>query len=88
MEYSRKFASIRHVYNDSREKEIEGLNGKIKKLNETYGIKIRNAKKSKKNYKKRDLNLLLISRSFSIINGPDKLKTEKEIKIEELEKKI
>ena len=84
---------FRYVYNDSRvkkykEKEIKALNGKIKKLNETYGIKIRNAKKSKKNLKKRDLNLLSISRAFSIINGPDKLKTEKEIKIEELEKKI
>ena len=43
--------------------------------------------KRKKNFKKRDLNLLSISRAFSIINGPDKSKTEKEIKIEELEKK-
>jgi len=64
-----------------KEKEIKALNGKIKKLNETYGIKIRNAKKSKKNFKKRDLNLLLISRDFSIINGPDELKAEKDTKI-------
>ena len=35
-----------------KEKEIKALNGKIKKLNETYGIKIRNTKKSKKNFKK------------------------------------
>ena len=34
------------------------------------------------------MNLLSISRAFSIINGQDKLKTEKEIKVEELEKKI
>ena len=84
---------FRYVYNDSRvkkykEKEIKALNGKIKKLNKTYGIKIRSAKKIKKKFKKRDLNLLSISRAFSIINGPDKLKTEKETKIEELVKKI
>ena len=34
------------------------------------------------------MNLLSISRAFTIINGPDKLKIEKEIKVEELEKKI
>ena len=42
----------------------------------------------KKKFKKRDLNLLSLSRAFSIINGPENLKTEKETKIEELEKKI
>ena len=31
-----------------KEKEIKSINGKIKKLNETYEIKIRSAKKSKK----------------------------------------
>ena len=44
--------------------------------------------KGKKKFKKRDLNLLSLSRAFSIINGPENLKTEKETKIEELEKKI
>ena len=34
------------------------------------------------------MNLLSLSRAFSIINGPENLKTEKETKIEELEKKI
>ena len=49
--------TFRYEYNDSRvkiykEKEIKALYGKIKKLNETYGVKIRNTKKSKKNFKK------------------------------------
>jgi len=35
-----------------KEKEIKALNGKIKKLNETYGIKFKNDKKIKKNFKK------------------------------------
>ena len=83
----------RYVYNDSRvkiykEKKIKALNAKIKKLNETYAIKIRDAKRSKKKFKNRDLNLLSLSRAFSIINGPENLKTEKETKIEELGKKI
>ena len=69
-----------------KEKEIKALNAKIKKLNETYSIKIRDVKRNKKKFKKRDLNLLSLSRAFSIINGPENLKTEKETKIEELEK--
>ena len=88
-----KLPPYRYVYNDSRvkiykEKEIKALNAKIKKLNETYSIKIRYAKRNKKKFKKRDLNLLSLSRAFSIINGPENLKTEKETKIEELGKKI
>ena len=52
-----KLPPYRYVYNDSRvknykEKEIKALKGKIKKLNESYGIKIRDAKKNKKNLKK------------------------------------
>ena len=50
-----------------KEKEIKALNSKITKLNEAYAIKIRDAKRTKK-IKKRNLNLLSISRAFSIIN--------------------
>ena len=84
---------FRYVYNDAKvkkykEKEIKSLNGKIKKLNENYREKIRNSKKKKKKFKKRDLKLLSIGRALFIINGPEKLKTEKENKIEELEKQL
>ena len=84
---------FKYVYNDAqvkkyKEKEIKSLNGKIKKLNENYREKIRNSKKKKKKFKKRDLKLLSIGRALSIINGPEKLKTEKENKIKELGKKL
>ena len=59
----------------------------IKKLNGTFNAKIRVSKRVKKRYKKRDLKNLSIAKKSSIINRPERLKEEKEKKLDELEKK-
>ena len=76
---------FRYVYNDEKvkkykEKELKVLKGKIKKLKENYGKIIRDSKRNKKKFKKRDLKNLSFGRAFSIINGLEKLIEEKEKK--------
>ena len=84
---------FRYVYNDAiikkyKIKEIKALNAEIKRIGSKYDEKIKKSRETKKKYKARDLKNLSLGRAFSIINGPEQLINEKEVKIKELEKKV
>lgn len=53
-----------------------------------YKRKINESKKTKKNFKKRDLKYLSWGRAFQITDAPAKFEKEKEEKINEIDKKI
>ena len=85
--------SFRFVYNDAKvikykNKEIKALNAQIKKATIFYDEKIRKQERIKKEYKGNDLKKMSLSRAYSIINGPENARAEKEKKLDELSRKL
>ena len=71
-----------------QQRELRKLKKEIKEIESLYSKKIRENRSVKKKYKKRDLKFMSIGRALSIVEGPERLKTEKEKKVGEIKKKI
>ena len=85
--------AVRIIYNDAKlkihhQRELRKLKQEIKEIESLYSKKIRENRSVKKKYKKRDLKFMSIGRALSIVEGPKRLKTEKEKKVGEIKKKI
>ena len=85
--------NMRIAYNDQqiykiRMKEIKRLKRQLKDWEADSNKKIKAKKKTKKQFKKKDLKNLSIGRVLSIINGPEKAKEEKIQRSNEIKNKI
>ena len=76
------------VINNLRKREIKELEDKAKGLSTLFNQKIKSKIKTKKQFKKRDLNKMSIGRAFSIVNGPQKALREREKSLTNIEEEI
>ena len=64
------------------------MEDKAKGLSTLFNQKIKSKIKTKKQFKKRDLNKMSIGRAFSIVNGPQKALREREKSLTNIEEEI
>ena len=82
MEKPEELPTIRVIYNDyqlklHQKREIKRLKKEIKDLEKLYSKNIKEKKKTKKQFKKKDLKYMSIGRALSIVEGPERLTSEK-----------